>query len=234
MEEQRMLRLSVITPVYNEEDTLPLFLDAAAQWDCVSELIFVDGGSTDATLEMLEGLDVLHGAKGRGAQCRLGAAHATGDAFVFVHGDSVVPASSMHAIYDALASGVRWGSLSLRFTTNTPDRWIGSWTANARVRWTGVPFGDQTMFMTREIYDAVGGMPDLPIMEDYELSRRLKAVCWPKQLREKVYTSPRRFESGGNIRVMVQMRNLRHLYRKGVDIETIAHMYGEGRRGKNA
>ena len=119
----------------------------------------------------------------------------------------------------------------MRFTTNTPDRWIGSWTANARVRWSGVPFGDQTMFMTREIYDAVGGMPELPIMEDYELSRRLKAVCWPKQLRQKVYTSPRRFESGGNIRVMIQMRHLRHLYRKGVDIETIARLYGEGRHG---
>ena len=228
-----MTRLSVVTPVYNEEESIPSFLDAAAQWDCVSELVFVDGGSSDSTLAMLEGLDVLHSKKGRGAQCRLGAEHVTGDAIVFVHGDSIVPAESMRAIYEALESGHRWGSLSLRFTTHTPDRWIGSWTANARVRWTGIPFGDQTMFMTREIYDAVGGMPELPIMEDYELSRRLKAICRPKQLRQKVYTSPRRFESGGNIRVMIQMRHLRHLYRKGVDIETIARIYGEGRHGNH-
>ena len=224
-----MIRLSVITPVYNEEEALPAYLDAAVEWDCVHELLFVDGGSTDRTLEMLEGLDVLHSAKGRGTQCRLGAEHATGDAIVFVHGDSIVPAKSMRAIYDALASGVSWGCLSLRFTKNTLDRKIGWWTANARVRWTGIPFGDQTMFMTREIYESVGGMPAIPIMEDYELSRRLKAICRPKQLRDKVYTSPRRFESDGNIRAMMLMRHLRHLYRKGVAVEELAHMYGEGR-----
>lgn len=224
-----MLRLSVITPVYNEEDALPAYLEAASQWNCVSELLFVDGGSTDRTLDYLEGLPVLHAPKGRGAQCRMGAQHASGDALVFVHGDSVVPAESMRAIYDALCSGARWGSLTLRFTTNTLDRKIGSWAANARVRWTGIPFGDQTIFLTRELYDAVGGMPDIPIMEDYELSRRCKAVCWPRQLRQKVYTSPRRFESGGNIATMVQMRHLRHLYRQGASPEDLMLMYGEGR-----
>ena len=223
------MRLSVITPVYNEEQALPAYLDAAVGWDCVSELLFVDGGSTDATLDMLDGLDVLHSEKGRGPQCRLGAQQATGDAFVFVHGDSVVPPESMRAIHRALEDGVRWGCLSLRFTKNTPDRIVGWWTANARVRFSGVPFGDQTIFLTREIYEAVGGMPALPIMEDYELSRRLKTICPPKQLRQKVYTSPRRFESGGNIRTMVQMRHLRHLYRTGTPIDEIARRYGEGR-----
>ncbi|MBQ9069083.1 MAG: TIGR04283 family arsenosugar biosynthesis glycosyltransferase [Eggerthellaceae bacterium] len=225
-----MNRLSVIVPVYNEEESIPRFLDRAVEWDCVSELLFVDGGSMDRTLEMLEGLDVLHSAKGRGAQCRLGAEHATGDALVFVHGDSMVPAESMRAIWRALDAGVLWGSLTLRFTTNTLDRKIGSWAANARVRRSGIPFGDQTIFVQRTLYDQVGGMPDIPIMEDYELSRRLKAICWPKQLPEKVYTSPRRFESGGNVRIMFQMRHLRHLYRKGVDIDEIARIYGEGRK----
>lgn len=226
-----MKKLSVIVPVYNEELSIPAFLDAAAQWDCVDELLFVDGGSTDGSLRMLEGLDVIQSEKGRGKQCRLGAEHATGEALVFVHADSVVPARSMRAIHEALRSGTQWGCLSLRFTTNTPDRVIGWWTANARVRWTGVPFGDQTMFVTRELYDAVGGMPDLPIMEDYEFARRLKTICWPKQLRAHVYTSPRRFESGGNVRTMVQMRHLRHLYRSGVPVEHIARRYGEGRHG---
>ncbi len=223
------MKLSVVTPVYNEEEALPAYLDAAVEWDCVSELIFVDGGSTDRTLEMLEGLDVVHSEKGRGAQCRLGAECATGDAIVFVHGDSVVPARSMRAIYQALQSGAQWGSLTLRFTTNTLDRKIGAWAANARVRWTGIPFGDQTVYVTRALYEQVGGVPPVPIMEDYELSRRLKAVCRPKQLREKVYTSPRRFESVGNVRAMVQMRHLRHLYRAGVPVEELARMYGEGR-----
>lgn len=224
------MKLSVIVPVYNEERNLPAFLDAAAEWDCVSEIIFVDGGSSDRTLEMLEGLSVLQSEKGRGSQCRLGAQHATGDAFVFVHGDSIVPAESMRAIYSALDSGVPWGSLLLRFTTNSLDRKIGSWAANARVRWTGIPFGDQTIFISRELYEHVGGMPNIPIMEDYELSLRCRAYVRPKQLWAKVYTSPRRFESGGNIQTMILMRHLRHLYRKGVDINEIARLYGEGRK----
>ena len=225
-----MLKLSVITPIYNEEAVLPAYLDAAVEWDCVHEIIFVDGGSTDASRSMLEGLTVLTSEKGRGFQCRVGAEHATGDAFVFVHADTIIPASSMRAIYHALSSGVPWGCLTLRFTKATPDRLIGSWAANSRVRWNGIPFGDQTMFMTREAYEAVGGMPELPIMEDYELSMRLKAAFgWPKQLSGKAFTSPRRFESGGNIRVMMQMRRLRYLHRQGMNVEETARRYGEGR-----
>lgn len=227
---QGLPSLSVVVPVYNEEETLPAFLETAAQWDCVDQVLFVDGGSTDATLTLLEGCDVLHSEKGRGAQCLLGVSHATGDVLVFVHADTLVPAESMRAIHDAVAEGVRWGSLTLRFTTNSLDRIIGHLTSNARVRLTGIPFGDQTIFVTRELYDAVGGMPAFPIMEDYELSRRLRAVCLPRQLSAKVYTSPRRFEASGNMRTMFQMRHLRHLYRKGVPVEEIAHMYGEGRR----
>ena len=223
--------LSVIVPVYNEEQSLPAFLQTASQWDCEHEIVFVDGGSTDATLDMLSGYTVIHGSKGRGPQCALGARQSTGDALVFVHADSLVPAESMRAIVKALDEGTQWGCLTLRFTTGTPDRIIGHWTANARVRWSGIPFGDQTMFMTREIYERVGGMPQIPIMEDYELSLRLRFAARPRQLRAKVYTSPRRFESGGNMRTMFQMRYLRHLYRKGVCIEQIARMYGEGRRG---
>lgn len=222
--------LSVIVPVFNEEQSLPGFIHTASQWDCDHEIIFVDGGSTDSTLSILKGYTVLSGAKGRGPQCRLGAEHANGEYLVFIHADSIVSNESMNAMYAALESGVQWGCLTLRFTTKSFDRVIGHWTANARVRWSGIPFGDQTIFLTRELYDKVGGMPDLPIMEDYELSRRCRAIVPPKQLSAKVHTSPRRFEAGGNIRTMIQMRHLRHLYRKGVDINEIARLYGEGRK----
>lgn len=221
--------LSVIVPVYNEEESLPGFLDNASHWTCEHEIVFVDGGSTDASLDILAGHTVLMGAKGRGPQLRLGAEQSRGENLVFIHCDSLVPNESMLGIVRALDSGVRWGCLTLRFTTKTFDRVIGHWTANARVRWSSIPFGDQTIFVTRELYNEVGGMPELPIMEDYEFSRRCKNVVAPAQLRYKVYTSPRRFESGGNIRTMFQMRHLRHLYRKGVDINEIARMYGEGR-----
>ena len=226
------MKISVIVPILNEEKSLPAFLRYASQWDGVDEILFVDGGSTDATHDVLlrYGHTALTGASGRGAQCRLGVEWARGDALVFVHADSLVPADSMAAICDALQSGVAWGCLTLRFRSYDLGMKIGAFASNARVRLTGIPFGDQVMFMTRQAYENAGGMPDIPLMEDYELSRRLRSITWPKQLRQKVYTSARRFEEGGALRTMAQMRHLRHLYRKGHDIEEIADLYRSSSR----
>ena len=219
------MQLSVIVPVLNEETTLPAFLETAAQWDCVSEIIFVDGGSSDSTHNLLQGYNVCEGTRGRGAQCRLGAQRARGEGLVFVHVDSVVPRESMRAIRDALNAGVLWGCLTLQFDDTSLKMRIGALGSNARVRFTGIPFGDQVMFMARTVYESVGGMPDLPIMEDYELSRRLRALSWPKQLPQHVCTSARRFTKGGTLKTLLQMRRLRHLYRKGVDASRLSQMY---------
>lgn len=224
------MRLSVIVPVLNEEEALPAFLESAARWSCVDEVLFSDGGSQDATLDMLQDQIVATGAHGRGEQCRLGAQQAKGDALVFVHADSIVPPDSMQAIRDALEAGTLWGCLTLRFDDGSLRMGIGAWGSNMRVRLTGIPFGDQVMFMTRSVYESVGGMPAIPVMEDYELSRRLRALSWPRLLPQKVFTSARRFSDGGVIRVAAQMRHLRHLYRKGVDPDELSRRYKSERR----
>lgn len=223
------MKLSVIVPVLNEERALPTFLDAIKQWDCVFEVLFVDGGSSDCTRDLLQGCNMLKGARGRGAQCRLGAQSAQGDALVFAHADSLIPRESMQAIRSALDAGVPWGCLTLQFDNGSLKMRLGAMGSNARVRLTGIPFGDQVMFMTRAVYEEAGGMPSIPIMEDYELSRRLRTLAWPKQLPQKVYTSARRFAQGGAFRTMLQMHRLRHLYRKGVDIGQLAKMYRDVR-----
>lgn len=225
------MKISVIVPVLNEEKSLPAFLRYASKWEHVDEILFVDGGSTDSTCDLLlqRGHFAITGAHGRGAQCRLGVEEARGDAFVFIHADSLVPPDSMEAIRTALEKGTPWGCLTLRFRSYDYGMKIGAWASNARVRFTGIPFGDQVMFVTRDAYERVGGMPDIPIMEDYELSRQLRSISWPKQLRQKVYTSARRFEEGGALRTMAQMRHLRHLYRKGVDASEIAQLYQSGK-----
>lgn len=224
------MRLSVIVPILNEEEVLPAFLESIAQWNCVDEVLFADGGSYDATLALLKGHAVVSGAHGRGAQCRLGAQQAKGDALAFVHVDSIVPPDSMQAIRDALEGSTQWGCLSLRFNGGSLGMGIGAWCSNMRVRLTGIPFGDQVMFMTRSAYESVGGMPELPLMEDYELSRRLRALSWPRLLPQKVFTSARRFSNDGIIRVAAQMRYLRHLYRKGVDPDELARQYRSEQR----
>ena len=224
------MRLSVIIPTLDEEEALPAFLESIAQWNCVDEVLFADGGSHDATIALLRGYTVVSGAQGRGAQCRLGAQQAKGDALVFVHADSIVPPDSMQAIRDALETGAQWGCLTLRFDDGSLGMRIGAWGSNIRVRLTGIPFGDQIMFMTRSAYKSVDGMPAIPVMEDYELSRRLRALSWPRQLPQKVFTSARRFNDGGILRVMAQMRYLRHLYRTGVDPDELARRYRSERR----
>lgn len=217
--------ISVVVPILNEEQNLPAFLATAEQWNVEHELVFADGGSTDATLSLLASHAVVLGARGRGAQCRLGARHATGDSLVFMHVDSVVSPESMQAIADAFGAGARWGCLTLRFESASPLMTIAEIGSNLRVKISGIPFGDQTMFMTRQIYDEVGGMPAYPLMEDYELARRLAAIERPVQLPHVVRTSARRFHEGGIVKTMVDMRYLRHLYRKGVDPAELAHLY---------
>ena len=221
--------LSVIVPVLNEEKALPAFLRMVDTWPEGCEVLFTDGGSEDGTLRLLEGRTVVTGAHGRGAQCRLAVQSAQGDCLAFVHVDSVVEAQSIRAIMDALVDGVSWGCLTLRFKDAGPALAFGARMSNLRVRIWGTPFGDQVMFMTRSLYDQVGGMPDLPLMEDYELSRRLAAVVRPRQLPEQVVTSARRFNEGGVMRTMIEMRHLRHLYRSGVPVDELARRYAGSR-----
>lgn len=223
--------LSIVVPVYNEERALPRFLACADAWEGDFELVFSDGGSTDATLALLEGYTVVRGAKGRGGQCNRGAAVAQGDALLFLHADELVGPEVPRAVANAVAAGVRWGCLTLRWDLRTPVYRFGEWMSNLRAA-RGIPFGDQGMFFTRALFDEVGGFPELPIMEDYELSLRLKARgLKPVQLPAEVTASVRRFEEGGPLRTALGMYRLRHLYRKGVSAEELEAIYRDVRGG---
>ena len=228
-----MLSLSVVVPVYNEEGALPAFLDSCRAWEGDCELLFVDGGSDDATRELLAGRRVLDSSKGRGQQCRRGAAAATGDALLFLHADSRLPRESFDAVTDALAEGASWGCLTLRFEgARGLGYGFGALVSNLRVRLTGIAFGDQAMFMRKDLLEEVGGVPPLALMEDYELARRLRARAWPRQLGRPVMTSPRRFE-GNALAVALGMRRLRSRYRRGEPIESLLLDYPDVRRDRH-
>lgn len=224
--------ISVLLPVYQEEKALPALLERLGQLEGDFEVIFADGGSTDATVPLLRaaGYRVVAGAKGRGEQCNLAAAHARGDIFFFLHADSAVEGDVLSHIQAAVDRGAQWGCLTVTFDdTRFPYCW-GIRISNFRARVGHIVFGDQGMFFTRALFDEMGGFPDLPIMEDYELSLRLKQKRIPPVVvRSPIVASVRRFEAGGPWRVGFQMYYLRHLYRKGVSPQRLLALYRDCR-----
>lgn len=224
--------ISVVVPVYNEEASLPDFLAMIDRLRGDHEVVFADGGSTDATPSLLAaaGRRTVHTSRGRGAQCRAGAQAAAGEGLLFLHADVTVAPDTVERVAEAFEAGVRWGCLTLRWTRRDPVYRFGEWMSNLRVRCSGIPFGDQGVFLDRALYDEVGGMPAIPIMEDYELALRLRALgLRPVQLKSEVWASPRRFEEGGPVRVALQMRRLRRLYRAGADPVELGRMYRDVR-----
>lgn len=222
--------ISVIVPVYNEERTLPALLPLLDGMEGGHEVIFSDGGSTDQTLTLLSGRRVATGAKGRAAQCNRAAAEARGDVLFFLHCDSAIPPDVLRHIRSAVDRGARWGCLTLRFDDPSFPYWFGGHISNLRVRWGHIAFGDQGIFLKRTLFEQVGGFPGMPIMEDYELSLRLKREkIYPVQVKSQIVTSARRFHEGGTFRVTWKMQRLRAMYRRGVDIETISRAYRDVR-----
>lgn len=224
---------SVIVPVYNEERALPAFLQQVADWDDDVEVVFSDGGSTDATLSLLRGHRVVSGPKGRGDQCNRGAQAARGDALLVLHADVRVDADAFAQIRRALEQGARWGCLTLRWDLRTPVYRFGEWMSNLRAGVGCIPFADQGMFFDRAFFAEIGGFPDIAIMEDYELSRRLKRHgIRPRQLSAQIHASARRFEEGGPMRTALLMWRLRRWYRRGMDPDRIAAHYADIRGGE--
>lgn len=221
------MKLSIIVPVLNEAEVLPSFLETLVLLLAGgAEVIVVDGGSSDGTVQIIQAskLIILQSPPGRARQMNVGAAQASGDVFLFLHADTLLPAAAYSAIKRALTSAI-WG----RFDVNIDGRpWMLRVVArlmNFRSRLTGIATGDQAMFVTRQAFEAVGGFPELPLMEDVEMSKCLKRLSPPQCLREKVTTSGRRWETRGVWRTIFLMWRLRWHYWRGVDVQQLARTY---------
>ena len=219
-------RLSIILPVLNEARGIAATL--AALRPLAAEIIVVDGGSADATPVIAQGLadQVIKAQRGRARQMNAGAAVARGDILLFLHADTLLPVGADQSIIAALAAGAAWGRFDVRITGES--LWLPLIAAlmNRRSRLTGIATGDQAIFVRRQVFFALGGFPVQPLMEDIELSRRLKAVSPPACLRERVLTSGRRWEKHGVLRTVLLMWSLRLRYFFGADPQTLARAYG--------
>ena len=224
--------LSIIMPTLNEAATIVAALrQLQALRHGGAEVIVVDGGSGDATVELARSwADRVETApRGRAAQMHAGATVARGDTLLFLHADTALPAAADALIATALAGGAAWGRFDVRIDGSHSMLPIVAWSMNGRSRLTGIATGDQAMFVRRDAYDEVGGFPDIALMEDIALSRALLRLGRPACLRARVVTSGRRWQQRGVVRTMLLMWRLRLAYFFGADPGDLAVRYGYGR-----
>ena len=225
-----MRALSIIVPVLEEEAAIVSCLDALADYRRRgAEVIVVDGGSRDRTPDLAQPLadQILVAPRGRATQMNAGAARATGEVLLFLHADTRLPPRADRLILDGMKrSGRTWGRFDVRITGRSPVLRLVAAVMNLRSRLTGIATGDQAMFVTREAFVRCDGFPDIPLMEDIALSRRLKRIGPPLCLHARVETSGRRWERHGVLRTILLMWRLRLAYFLGAEPAALARRYG--------
>ena len=214
------MRLAIVIPALNEAANLSRLLPDLARGCPGADIVVVDGGSGDdtaAVVARLPGPWLLESARGRAVQMNHGAREAGGDTLLFLHADTRLPDGAARAIEQALAEpGVVGGRFDVRFDNERPLFRVIAWFMNTRSRASGICTGDQAIFVRRADFEAVGGYPEIPLMEDIELSRRLKRRGTLCALRLRVTTSARKWEREGPLRTMGLMWALRFLHFCGV------------------
>jgi rSAM/selenodomain-associated transferase 2 len=225
-----MSKLSIIMPVLNEGERIAAALDALAGLRALgAELIVVDGGSRDATVQRarLRADRVISAPRSRALQMNAGAERASGDVLLFLHADTRLPADADHVVLNGLQhSGRSWGRFDVSIDGRHPLLVLVAWLMRLRSRLSGIATGDQAIFVRRDVFGSVGGFPELPLMEDIALCKRLKKLGHPLCLRDRVVTSARRWEENGVLLTIALMWRLRMAYFFGADPKALARQYG--------
>ncbi len=224
------MKFSIIIPTLNEGLTIGDCLQPlqALRQDC--ELIVVDGDSVDDTLVIAKPLadKLIASVQGRAVQMNLGAAQANGDVLVFLHADTLLPTYAFELIVNAFNKDKRWGRFDVSLSGAHPLLKIVAWFMNWRSRLTGIATGDQVVFVEKALFNAVGYYPEIALMEDIALCKKLKTFCPPVCLKAKVISSGRRWEQFGILKTILLMWSLRLRYFFGENPATLAYLYSRG------
>lgn len=221
------MRLSIIIPTLNEENYIARCIDSAKRFNPI-EIIVVDGGSNDKTREIAvsKGAIVIQSQSGRGIQLNSGANVAKGNTLMFLHADSVFEDNISPEVLD-LQDHVA-GFFRLRFDDQSISTRVVELFANLRARWFSLPYGDQALFVKREVFQAVRGFKNFPFLEDLDLVLRLRKIGRLKALSQKVIVSPRRIKKGYPLSpIFISLRNtlLALLFRLGISPQRLLSMY---------
>jgi rSAM/selenodomain-associated transferase 2 len=228
------VKLSVVIPALDEAERIETAIrgafDPPLDGDATSlEVIVVDGGSADATASVAAaaGARVLRGERGRARQLAAGVRACDGEVVLLLHADTRLPRGWRAAVCDALRDErVVGGAFRLRFDERSPVFRFIEWGASWRMRLWRFPYGDQALFVRRRALDAIGGIPDVALMEDLDLVYRLKREGRLALLAVPVVTSARRYRAGGPLRTMLRHWVAAAAWTLGVDRRRIAQWAG--------
>lgn len=224
--------IGVVIPTLNEEAALPGLLADLQRVLVPLDIVVVDGGSADGTEARARaaGARWLAAPRGRAKQLNAGAAAARGDWLLFLHADSRLPPPARRALLSAVVDEPELEAAAFRFSIDLPPGWKRFIEVGQALRQSlyGLPYGDQGLLMRRGLFGAVGGFPDIPIMEDVELIRRVKRRGVEiRTLPAPLLTSGRRYARHGVVRTWLKHAGLVTLYLAGVS----PHRLGRWRRG---
>lgn len=221
--------LSIVMPVLNEGDGLDAALQALQPWrQSGAEVIVVDGGSTDPSLALAaRGADqAVSAPRGRALQMNAGAALARADWLLFLHADTRLPEQGIERLRSLIQTDAVWGRFDVRIDSGHALLRLVGFMMNLRSRISAIATGDQALFVRRQVFERVGAFPDIALMEDIALSRRLKSLARPACLRPPVLTSARRWQRHGIGSTIWLMWRLRAAYFFGADPDQLAVRYG--------
>jgi rSAM/selenodomain-associated transferase 2 len=225
------MAISIIVPTYNEEETISdllLHLQEGIKSSQDTEILVVDGGSSDQTTSIVKELGVtcLHSSrKGRAAQMNVGVEHSAGDVLYFVHADTRPPLSFMDDIEQAIQEGFRAGCYRYQFDHYpTPLLRVNAYcTRFDRIMCRG---GDQTLFITKDLFKELGGFrEDYKIMEDYDLIEKIQGNSSFKIIQKDAIVSSRKYNENGYFRVQIANLTVFMMYFAGASQEMMCHAY---------
>ncbi len=235
-----MATVSIIIPVLNEADNLPLLFDNINRLNPKpQQVILVDGGSNDDSIDIIQSFinklipdidwQMTESKAGRALQMNTGAALATGEVLLFLHADTQLPLHAIDSVSEAMKRA-EWGRFDVQIASRQLTLRLVSHMINWRSRLSGIATGDQAIFISQSLFEQIGNYPNQALMEDVELCKQLKVkqlkgIAKPACLKSKVITSARRWQQHGTWRTIILMWHLRFDYWRGVSADNIKARY---------